>query len=257
MIPALRSWTSIHRTDQDNLRLGASLCFVAGATNAGGFLAVGQYTSHMTGVVSSIADNMVLGNIGLALAGLIALVAFVCGAMTTAWMVNWSFRHKLQSAYGGPLMLEAVLLIVFGLFGAGISVFAGLFVPLTVLLLCYIMGLQNAVITKISHAEIRTTHITCLVTDLGIELGRLLYVNRITKLPPVLANRHKLRIQTVLIASFFSGSILGAIGFKFLGFISTLPLACFLVILVFRSILRDFKTWIDTPRVASISRYPD
>jgi len=38
-------------------------------------------------------------------------------------------------------------------------------------LLCFIMGLQNAVITKISHAEIRTTHVTGLVTDVGIELG--------------------------------------------------------------------------------------
>ena len=47
------------------------------------------------------------------------------------------------------------------------------------LVLCYIMGLQNAVITKISNAEIRTTHITGLVTDLGIEIGKMLYLNRL------------------------------------------------------------------------------
>jgi len=41
--------------------LGAVLCFVAGAINAGGFLAVGLYTSHMSGVVSAMADNAVLG----------------------------------------------------------------------------------------------------------------------------------------------------------------------------------------------------
>jgi len=33
-------------------------------------------------------------------------------------------------------------------------------VPATVMLLCFVMGLQNAVISKLSRAEIRTTHIT-------------------------------------------------------------------------------------------------
>jgi uncharacterized membrane protein YoaK (UPF0700 family) len=245
MIPQLRGWTSVQRTAQTNIRLGATLSFVAGATNAGGFLAVGQYTSHMTGVLSSIADNLVLGQISLALAGLAALMAFVGGAMTTAWMVNWGLRRKLQSAYGRPLLLEAGLLLIFGLFGTGINFFAGLFVPLTVLVLCYIMGLQNAVITKISHAEIRTTHVTGLVTDLGIEMGKLLYFNRLAGAEPVVANRKKLYIQITLIVSFFVGGVLGAIGFKAVGFVATLPLAIFLVLLVWRPVLNDAKNWID------------
>ena len=245
MIPQLRGWTAVERTAQNNLRLGATLCFVAGATNAGGFLAVGQYTSHMSGIVSSVADNLVLGELSLALAGLAALMAFICGAMTTAWMVNWGLRRHLQSAYGRPLLLEAALLLVFGLFGTGINFFAGLFVPLTVLLLCFIMGLQNAVITKISHAEIRTTHITGLVTDLGIELGKLLYINRLTQENPVLANRPKLLIHIKLISSFFIGGLLGAVGFKWFGFIVTVPLAALLLLLVLRPVLNDAKKWID------------
>ena len=245
MIPLLRGWTTVQRTAQNNIRLGVTLCFVAGATNAGGFLAVGQYTSHMTGIVSSVADNLVLGQFALALASVAALVAFVGGAMTTAWMVNWGLRRQLQSAYGRPLLLEAVLLLVFGLFGAGINVWAGLFAPLTVLLLCYIMGLQNAVITKISHAEIRTTHITGLVTDLGIELGKLLYVNRLKRDDPVRADRHRLGIHLKLIGSFFVGGLSGAIGFKTLGFVATVPLSVFLLVLVLRPVLSDAKKWID------------
>jgi uncharacterized membrane protein YoaK (UPF0700 family) len=245
MIPLLRGWTTVQRTAQTNLRLGVTLCFVAGATNAGGFLAVGQYTSHMTGVVSSIADNLVLGQITLALAGVAALVAFMSGAMTTAWMVNWGLRHKLQSAYGRPLLLEAVLLLVFGLFGAGINVWAGLFAPLTVLLLCFLMGLQNAVITKISHAEIRTTHITGLVTDMGIELGKLLYINRLTRETLVAADRHRLGIHLKLISSFFIGGLAGAIGFKAMGFLATIPLSILLLLLVLRPVLNDAKNWID------------
>ena len=55
MIPSIRNLTSPQRTPQANLRLGAALAFVAGAANAGGYLAVGQYTSHMTGIISLMA----------------------------------------------------------------------------------------------------------------------------------------------------------------------------------------------------------
>jgi uncharacterized membrane protein YoaK (UPF0700 family) len=241
MIPLIRGWTDVHRTPQNNLRLGATLTFVAGATNAGGFLAVGQYTSHMTGVVSSVADNLVLGQLGLVLAGMASLIAFMSGAMTTAWMVNWSLRRHLRSAYGRPLLIEATLLLIFGLFGAAINFFADLFVPLTVLVLCFIMGLQNAVITKISNAEIRTTHVTGLVTDLGIELGKLLYVNRLTGAPVVVANQRKLRIHATLILCFFAGGLAGAIGFKTIGYITTVPLAIVLLALVIRPIMQDVR----------------
>jgi uncharacterized membrane protein YoaK (UPF0700 family) len=245
MIPLLRGWTTVLRTAQNNIRLGMTLCFVAGATNAGGFLAVGQYTSHMTSVLSSVADNLVLGQFTLALAGLAALLAFISGAMTTAWMVNWGLRRKLQSAYGRPLLLDAALLLVFGLFGTGINVWAGLFAPLTVLLLCFLMGLQNAVITKISHAEIRTTHITGLVTDMGIELGKLMYFNRLSRDNPVTADRPRLGIHLKLVGSFFIGGLSGAIGFKTVGFMATVPLSVLLLVVVLRPVLNDAKNWID------------
>ena len=118
MLPFIRGWTDVQRTPQSNLRLGATLAFVAGATNAGGFLAVGQYTSHMTGYLSAMADNLVLGQLGLVLAAAAALASFIVGAMTTAILVNWGMHRQLKSAYSLPLLLEAALLLVFGLLGA-------------------------------------------------------------------------------------------------------------------------------------------
>ena len=242
MHPTLHGWIDINnRTVQTNTRLGAVLAFVAGATNAGGFLAVGTYTSHMTGVVSALADHLVIGNLVLAAASLGALGAFLLGAMTTAWLVNWGLREALASAYGLPLLLESVLLLIFGIFGAAISLWSPFFVPLTVLLLCFIMGLQNAVITKISKAEVRTTHVTGLVTDLGIELGKMLYINRTQRsaAEPVRANRPKLRLHLILVSSFFIGALCGALGFKFLGYVTTVPLAVTLLLLVWRPVLHD------------------
>jgi uncharacterized membrane protein YoaK (UPF0700 family) len=237
----IRGFTALQRTPQADLKLGTVLAFVAGAANAGGFLAVGQYTSHMTGMLSALADNLVLGQFVLVGAGLVSVLAFVLGAMSTAWIVNWGMRLQLRSAYGLPLLLEAVLLLVFGLFGAVMSLWHTVFLPVTVVLLCYIMGLQNAVITKISQARIRTTHVTGLVTDLGIELGKLLYVNRHPDMQPVRADRERLRVHAQLVLSFLVGGIAGALGFKHLGYVSTLPLALALLLLVLRPLLEDWQ----------------
>lgn len=228
-----RSLTSPTRSARADLHLGMALAFVAGATNAGGFIAVHQYTSHMTGIVSSMADNIALGLGVLALEGAGALLSFVIGAACTAMMVNFGRRHRLRSQYALPLLLEAGLLLVFGMLGAQLSVVTGLFVPATVMLLCFIMGLQNALITKISHAEIRTTHVTGIVTDIGIELGKLAYWNRSgdTRGMRVRANRERLRTLCLLVASFFGGGIAGALGFKHAGYLSTVPLAIVLVLL--------------------------
>jgi len=238
----LHWWSDVHRSPVVNLRLGGALSFIAGATNAGGFLAVGQYTSHMTGLLSSVADHLVLGQFALVTAALAAIGAFIGGAMTTALMVNWGLRRQLRSAFARPLALETSLLLVFGLFGAAISLQGELFAPLTVLLLCYIMGLQNAVITKVSNAEIRTTHVTGLITDIGIELGKLVYFNR-SRLPTkVMANRRKLKIHLSLVAAFFTGGVLGALGFKLWGYITTVPLALLLGLLVAGPIADDIRT---------------
>ena len=241
MFAFIRGWTDVDRTTQANVRLGAFLAFVAGATNAGGFLAVGQYTSHMTGLLSSVADHLVLGQLTLAIAALGAILAFVGGAMTTAILVNWGLRRRLHSAYSLPLLLESGALLVFGVAGASIGVFEPLFLPLTVVLLCFIMGLQNAVITKISRAEIRTTHVTGLVTDIGIELGKLFYINPADHPAPVLANRRRLRIHFLLVSCFFVGGLAGALGFKHVGFVSTVPLAIGLWLLALRPFLRDVR----------------
>jgi len=85
-----RRLTGRERTAEGNARLGYVLAFVAGATNAGGFLAVHQDTSRMTGIVSAMADHLVLGFYDVVLAGLGGLLCFLLGAMTSAVMVNFT-----------------------------------------------------------------------------------------------------------------------------------------------------------------------
>ena len=241
MLPFIRGWTAVQRTPSTNLRLGAALAFVAGATNAGGFLAVGQYTSHMTGMASALTDHLALGQWLLAAASVASLLAFLAGAMSTAILVNWGRHRQLHSCYALPLLVEAGLLLVFGLLGASLGLHVALVVPVTVLLLCFTMGLQNAVISKISHAEIRTTHITGLVTDLGIELGKMAYLNRAGSTAPVRADPVRMRGQALLIGMFVLGGLMGAFGFKALGYIATVPLALLLLLLCARPVWVDVQ----------------
>jgi uncharacterized membrane protein YoaK (UPF0700 family) len=238
MIPGLRHALSVQRSSSANWRLGVLLAFVAGAINAGGFFAVGQYTSHMTGMVSSMADNISLGHWSLVVMGIGSVAAFMAGAMSTVWLVHWSLQRGFQAAFGFPLLIEALLLLMFGLFGSAIDAWGHGMVPSTVLLLCFIMGLQNAVITKISRAEIRTTHLTGLLTDLGMELGKLLYINQPSRplRAPVMANRERIRVHTSLVVSFLLGGITGAVGFQRGGYGFTVPLAALLFMLTARPV---------------------
>lgn len=232
MLAYLRFMSGHERSSEADRHLGLTLAFVAGAINAGGFLAVAQYTSHMTGIVSSIADNLALGGFAAAAAGLAALASFMAGAATSSVLINWARRRKLHSQYALALLLESLLLLIFGFAGARLNGIVEFSASATVLLLCFLMGLQNAVITKISNARIRTTHVTGLVTDLGIELGKLAYWNRNPHHgAPVRANRKTMALLASLLGLFLVGGTLGALGFKHAGFFATVPLSLLLFII--------------------------
>jgi len=239
----LRHLTGRHRTPVTNRTLGLLLAFNAGAVNAGGFLVVAMYTSHITGFLSTVADNLVLGDTRLVLGAVGIVWAFMSGAGSTAILVNWARSQRLRSGFALPLLLEAVLMLLFGLMGAITLTWPTPFsVPLTVLLLAYIMGLQNAVVTKMSSSQIRTTHMTGVVTDLGIEIGKALYWNRsgTPAQSQVRANRSKLLLFASLLSMFTIGGLVGAAGFKRVGFIWVVPLASLLLILSLPPLLADF-----------------
>ncbi|MDH6165719.1 uncharacterized membrane protein YoaK (UPF0700 family) [Variovorax boronicumulans] len=239
----LRFLTSRHRAPSTNRALGLLLAFNAGAVNAGGFLVLHMYTSYMTGFASQLADGLVLGNTRLLLNALGAVLAFVSGAAVCAVLVHWGRQHRLHSVYALPLLLEAALMLPFGLMGAVTLTWATPFaVPLTVLLLSFIMGLQNAVASKTSGGSIRTTHMTGNITDLGMEIGKLLYWNRKSALAPastVHHDRSRMRRAAGLIGMFVLGGVVGALGFKHVGFVCVVPLAALLLALSVPPFMRD------------------
>lgn len=242
-LQTLQNLTHIERDAVNNRQLGAVLSFVAGYINAEGFMAIGRYTSHMTGIISGVGDDVALSQWTAVLTGLTLLAAFILGSSTTSVLVNWGRRREIHSRFALPLLVEAMVIFAFACLGASSLESSNLpSLPGIAWVLCFVMGLQNAIITKISNAEIRTTHMTGVVTDIGIELGRLLYWNqskRANAVHVVLANRYKLKAHLLILCMFVGGAVLGALSFKHFGLLAAWPVASCLFVLSAVPIAKD------------------
>ncbi len=226
-----------------NRQLAWSLAFVAGAINAGGFLAVHFYTSHVTGATARASDEWALGHHAEALGALGIVFSFMMGAASAGLLISLGQRRRFRSHYALSLMVESGLLLIFGFSGYRLTQKEELFLPVTVILLSFIMGMHNATVTNISNAEVRTTHMTGIVTDLGVELSRLFYFNRTKRrrAQKIIANRDRIKLHCLILVSFLVGGLVGALGFKHIGYKVTLFFSAFLFFLAWRPIIYDLR----------------
>lgn len=80
------------------------------------------------------------------------------------------------------------------------------YTDIVVCLLLFAMGLQNSFVTKISNAVVRTTHLTGLFTDLGIELSQLFFPKLYTNRTQLKSN---IKLRIYIISFFFLGGFIG------------------------------------------------
>ena len=225
------------REESAERRLAWSLAAVAGAVNAAGFYVAGRYTSHMTGTVSLLADALALAHFGEALIAIGVIATFVAGAAVSTLLINRAERRLKNGAYAFSLLAEAALLLLGGLIEAVVP--DEMRAPLLVLGLSFTMGLQNAIVTRVSNARIRTTHVTGMVTDIGIELGQLLDRRLSPRDDGVAdADRRKLSLHIPTVAGFLLGGVVGVIGYRMIGSL-LLPVAgCVLIAIAVPAIAR-------------------
>lgn len=238
----MRGIAGPYRTPRNNLQLALMLAAVAGALNSVGYFAIATYTSHMTGIVSAIADHIVDNRWGTVRLGLAAVTSFTGGAALCAVIFNWGRRRHRDARYANVLVLEAVLILLIGALAERLTWEHRVWVYLPVL--CLTMGMQNAIITKLSGSQIRTTHVTGMITDIGIELGKLGYRNRKQGEPPVTADRAKLLSLAMLVLAFFAGSVFGASGYLTFGFEVLIAPAVALLVVASPPLLVDLG-WLD------------
>ncbi|HYO54759.1 YoaK family protein [Archangium sp.] len=198
--------------------LALLLAGAAGAINATSFFAFGQHITHMTGHVTAVGEAVASGQWGDALTAGQMVFAFVVGAVTATALLDAS-RHRTRGRHAAALLVEVVTLG-----GVGLWVHEHPDANESTLMwgLAFAMGLQNALVTRVSGAVVRTTHLTGVLTDIGIQLVRMVVWvrdgarerglrgiwHKVLDLPSA-EQFERTRLHLGLALAFLTGSILG------------------------------------------------
>ncbi len=226
-------------------RLAITLSWVAGYTNALTLLECNQVTSHVTGTVSQVGVEAVQGNTPR-LAYLTTLVAtFLLGAFVSGVLTEFGRMRRFRSIYVLPMSVEAIALALFAVL-VELSNTGRLPLPHAVAWMTFLpsfaMGVQNATITRISGGVVRTTHVSGVVTDLGLEFSRLLFLRvrgrRRVDLRHIRQEQQRALLLASILGSFVFGGAMGAVCFDFLEPFSMVPAVLFLAFVVLQDILR-------------------
>ncbi len=181
---------------------GLLLAAVAGCVNAVGFLGVQhQALSHLSGTVTNLGMDLATADFTVARHALLVIVFFFLGCVLSGLIIRQS-TLRLGRRYGVALMVESFLLIA-------AATLLRHELPSGEFLAAMACGLQNAMATSYSGAVIRTSHMTGIVTDLGIAVGLTARGER--------ADWRRMRLYLTLLAGFLAGGALGALGFARFG----------------------------------------
>src|SRR5690606_32835413 len=110
-----------------------------------------------------------------------------------------------------PIAIECGILLLIALYGDEL-------VPLSPNLiacsLLFAMGLQNSLVTRISNSVVRTTHLTGLFTDLGIEISQLFFYSEKERRKKLFTS---INLKLIIICFFFIGGILAGVLYSKIG----------------------------------------
>ena len=196
---------------------GCLMSFQAGYINVIAILKTSNTVSHITGTASRFGINLAYGDYkGLALAfGL--LVTFLAGATLIGFFIRrqvFDFNRK----YGIFLILEAFTLYFFKSALDWDS-------PNTALLFgSFACGVQNALLTNLSGAVVRTTHVTGLMTDTGLVLGNYLRFKDQCK------EVWRLKVLVPILLTYILGAFFGAVFFAVFDYKAVNFAICFIAV---------------------------
>jgi uncharacterized membrane protein YoaK (UPF0700 family) len=188
------------RAFKHNLRLATILSFVAGMVNISGLLSIETLTTNVTGHFAFFSEYFVNGDYSSAFAFISYILSFLFGAFLCSFLVEMVWRKNPVRSHALPMLLEIAVLI-------GVAVAASAMDQNWIArALLFAMGLQNALVTKVSQATVRTTHLTGLFTDLGIEVSQLLFYKEKASLRKLSTSIY---LRLAIILFFFLGGVVG------------------------------------------------
>lgn len=226
------------RTFNQNIGLATLLSMGAGCVNVAGFLAFFVLTTNVTGHVAMFAEELIAGNLEVASALLIWMLLFLLGAFISTILTQYGISSK---KVGRPRVTSIIveIFLLLAISGYGYFYYEGSEQEAKVMagLLFFAMGLQNAMVTVISGSIVRTTHLTGLFTDLGIELALLFKKKELR--PPKMGQ--KIILHGTIILCFFIGGLIGTLLYPLIGFLTFIfPVICLLIALSYTSVKQGY-----------------
>lgn len=198
------------RTSKHNLNIASLLSFVAGIVNVAGFLAVQRLTTNVTGHFAFFVDEIFKLNFWQSFIYFLYIFFFFLGSFVSNLLVEIISRKSDRLIYIIPTIIESIILFLLAVFG---QFLISQNPDLLACSLLFAMGLQNSLVTTISNATVRTTHLTGLFTDLGIELSQLFFYKQKDQKDKL---HSSIKLRLTIIAFFFIGGLLGGIFYSIL-----------------------------------------
>ena len=211
-----------NRTFIHNLRLATLLSFVAGVVNITGVMSVKTLTTNVTGHFAFFAEEIMRKDFAAAITFFVFTLIFLLGSFTSNFISEYVAKSNSNFSHIIPIALEILILAIVASFESPMSL-DNLEDKSLASAMLFAMGIQNSLVTKISQSTVRTTHLTGLFTDLGIELSQLFFYKKPEETKKLKTNIY-LRIS--IISFFFIGCVLGGFIYSFFN-IKTLFVACF------------------------------
>ena len=193
------------RTAKHNLQIASVLSFVAGIVNVAGFLAVQKLTTNVTGHFAFFVDAVFQYQFWNGFVYFLYIFFFFLGAFVSSFLVEAVARKNENTTYIIPIVIEIVLLLFIAIVGKNLIENYANVIAYTLL---FSMGLQNSLVTKISNSIVRTTHLTGLFTDLGIELAQLFFYKQLDLRQKLFSS---IQLRLTIISFFFIGGIIGGL----------------------------------------------
>lgn len=199
------------RTLQHNLSIASLLSFVAGIVNVAGFLAVQRLTTNVTGHFAFFVDEIFKLNFWQGFVYFLYIFFFFLGSFISNFLVEYISRKNDAYVYIIPTIIESIILFSVAIFGKDLI---SKNPDLLAFCLLFAMGLQNSLVTTISNATVRTTHLTGLFTDLGIEISQLFFYKQKEQKNKLFSS---IKLRLTIICFFFLGGIIGGVFYTSLG----------------------------------------
>ena len=193
------------RTTKHNLQIASVLSFVAGLVNVAGFLTVQKLTTNVTGHFAFFVDEVFQLHFWNGFVYFLYIFFFFLGAFVSSFLVELVARKNENTTYIIPIIIENLLLVFIAIFG---KYLIENYSDVIACALLFSMGLQNSLVTKISNSIVRTTHLTGLFTDLGIELAQLFFYKQLDLRQKIFSS---IRLRLTIISFFFIGGIVGGV----------------------------------------------